>query len=99
MQQTLKINTVITIPETHVLIEKEEYNRLRTNDVLGETGDSKWLEEKVNVNFRLFARKVLLPNKEELQGFVRFPDKTHRHWKFQKTKMSQWLDDNWIKWN
>lgn len=97
MIQTLQLNTVIEIPQTHVLIEKEEYERLITNDVLGETGDSKWLEQKIGCDFKSFARNVLEPNKDELKQFVRFPDlsKGQRKWLFKKTEMSLWLEENW----
>lgn len=98
MKQTLKINAVVEIPQTHVLIERTEYEELVKQSVLGETGDSKWLEQIVGMSFQTIVSKLLWPYKEELEDFVAYPNEYHRKWRFHKAKMKLWLDNNWGKW-
>lgn len=96
MQQTIQVT--IPVPETNVLINKEEYNDLITQQLNGRVWNMKQLEAHTDRSAQWLREKVLYPNKKELDiangGFVKFPNTHGAPWKFGALRMSEWLENN-----
>lgn len=102
MQQTISINTPITIqvPEEFKVVNRDEYDRLIEHDLLGKTWTMDDLRERLNnVDPRWIKDNILYPFRSELDircgGFVVYPRTKGKPWKFQALKMAQFLDDHW----
>lgn len=97
-KQKIKIVATVEIPDDHILVSLEEYDRLKKLDTLGQTGNSEWFEQQLPFSFQVARERILIPFRDELEDFVLYPETTGQPWKFAKTKMLKWLDDNWARW-
>ncbi len=53
-----------------------------------------WVKFKMDIKSDTYLRRnILLPNKEELQKFVIFPEKRGEHWRFHRELMQEWIDN------
>ena len=53
-----------------------------------------WVKVKMDIKSDRYLRsKVLMPNKDELQDFVIFPEKRGERWRFHRKLMQQWIDE------
>lgn len=97
--QQLTVN--ITIPDTHVLITKIEYEEMKQNELHGEwwtmadlksktkMKSSDWIEK--NILYVSKFRKVLDVNNG---GFVYYSGGSGKPWSFQAKKMAEFLEKN-----
>lgn len=86
----------IKIPDDHVLMTKQNHEKLIENDLVGRVWSMKQLEERTNRS-GLWLRKNILEvpqYKGELQEFVHYPETQGQTWKFGALKMSKWLEEN-----
>lgn len=98
--QTERITDVVIVDENGIRykIEREDtLNRLKKNDAFGQTGGMEWFLEQTQISFSTAKTTILLPFKEELRNFVSYPGENGKYWRFKKTEMKQWLEDNWTR--
>ncbi|EAC5831976.1 DUF771 domain-containing protein [Listeria monocytogenes] len=96
------LSVKIEIPETHVIIPKEEYEGLLSYVNYGRWWSLKDLEDRVNKKRAWLEEKFLLkPSfkkilsiEENPDGFVKYPKGRGDEWAFQATKMSDFLEEN-----
>ncbi|EDN8810077.1 DUF771 domain-containing protein [Listeria monocytogenes] len=94
------LNVKIEIPETHVIIPKEEYEGLLISVNYGRWWSLKDLENRVSKKRAWIEEKILLkPSfkkmlniEENPDGFVKYPKGRGDEWSFQATKMSEFLE-------
>lgn len=96
MTQTIQVS--VSIPESHVLIEKSEYIEL-----LEMTLDPVWsmadLKKKLKIASEITIKEKLLDNpkfQKELRekGIVHYPDENFNRWRFNARKMNRFIDEN-----
>ncbi|MCO6060541.1 DUF771 domain-containing protein, partial [Pseudomonas sp. MOB-449] len=92
------LNVTVPIPETHVLITKDEYDEL-----IGYSLDPVWnmsdLKEKLNIasDETIKARFLFHPRFEKelrAQGIVHYPDENFNRWRFNARKMNKFVDEH-----
>lgn len=79
------------------MIPEEEFKDLNRLRELGNTGNMKWFLSKVDMTENTAKEKILYPFRKELERMVFFPEKKGQPWKFKKTVISEWLEENWEK--
>ena len=93
MAQTLDVK--IEIPETHILVKVEDYQRLLHEVSLGQAKDIEWLKVKTGIKSSdKLKERILYPFQKELQDFVHYPEGKGDSWRFKKNEMERWLDQN-----
>ncbi|SBO16277.1 DUF771 domain-containing protein [Carnobacterium divergens] len=100
MVQILEVSVPIQIPENFVLVEKNEYQKLKENELLGSTWDMKDLRSKLkNMSSSSIKSKLLYPNQKLLDvkngGFVKYPSGRGSDWRFGALKMANYIEENW----
>lgn len=96
MPQT--INVTVPIPDTHVLIAKEEYEEL-FNYSLDPVWDLKDLKKKLKMSSDDTIKDRLLfnPKFEKIlkkQGIAHYPDASFNRWRFNAKKMNKFIDEH-----
>ncbi|PNZ27183.1 DUF771 domain-containing protein [Staphylococcus rostri] len=96
MTQTIQVT--VPIPDTHILIEKQEYV-----DLMEMTLDPVWtmkdLKSKLKIASEDTIRRKFLENVKfykELKekGIVHYPDENFNRWRFNARKMNRFIDEN-----
>lgn len=96
MIRELKRNITIEIPETHVLIEKVEFERLEElSDVTWVKGLD-WLKEQKGIRTTTTLRKnILYKYRDQLEdSCVSYPEHKGENWYFNVAPMKKWLRNN-----
>lgn len=99
MEQSIKIQAIIPIPEDQILIEKVELERLQSLELQGRYWTMQDLEERINKKREWIKDNILFKPKFKMildinnGGFVYYPEKKGQNWSFQATKMSKFLDE------
>ncbi|MGS5450986.1 DUF771 domain-containing protein [Staphylococcus aureus] len=96
MTQTL--NVTVPIPDTHVLVSKDEYEEL-INYSLDPVWDLKELKKKLKMSADDTIKDRLLthPKFEKLlkkQGIVHYPDENLNRWRINTRKMNKFIDEH-----
>lgn len=96
MQQTLSVS--IPIPDTHVLIEKTEYEDLQ-NLTLNPIWDMKDLKQKLKMSSDDTVKDKLLYNPKFMKelkekGIVHYPNEDFNRWRFNARKMNAFIDEH-----
>ncbi|WP_180548891.1 DUF771 domain-containing protein [Staphylococcus haemolyticus] len=96
MTQTL--NVTVPIPDTHVLVAKDEYNELLSYS-LDPVWDLKELKKKLKMSADDTIKERLLthPKFEKLlkkQGIVHYPDESLNRWRINARKMNKFIDEH-----
>ncbi|BAE05106.1 MULTISPECIES: DUF771 domain-containing protein [Staphylococcus] len=96
MTQTL--NVTVPIPDTHVLVSKDEYEEL-INYSLDPVWDLKELKKKLKMSADDTIKDRLLthPKFEKLlkkQGIVHYPDENLNRWRINARKMNKFIDEH-----
>ncbi|UXR79027.1 MULTISPECIES: DUF771 domain-containing protein [unclassified Staphylococcus] len=96
MTQTIQVS--VSIPESHVLIEKSEYLEL-LEMTLNPVWNMNDLKKKLKMSSDDTIKNKLLYNpKFEKQlkklGIAHYPDDSFNRWRFNARKMSRFIDDN-----
>ena len=96
MTQTL--NVTVPIPDTHVLVAKDEYEELLSYS-LDPVWDLKELKKKLKMSSDDTIKDRLLfnPKFENLlkqQGIAHYPDESLNRWRFNARKMSNFIDEH-----
>lgn len=96
MPQT--INVTVPIPDTHVLIAKEEYEEL-FNYSLDPVWDLKDLKKKLKISSDDTIKDKLLFNPKfekvlKKQGIAHYPDESFNRWRFNARKMNKFIDEH-----
>ncbi|MFD2682608.1 DUF771 domain-containing protein [Virgibacillus sp. MSP4-1] len=100
MEQSIKIQAVIPIPEDQILIEKVELERLKSLELQGRYWSMQDLEERINKKREWIKENILYKPKFKMildvnnGGFVYYPEKKGQNWSFQANKMAHFLDKN-----
>lgn len=94
MQQTLSVS--IPIPDTHVLIEKTEYEALQ-NLMLDPIWDMKDLKQKLKMSSDDTVKDKLLYNPKFMKelkekGIAHYPNEDFNRWRFNARKMNAFID-------
>nr|DAQ42659.1 MAG TPA: protein of unknown function (DUF771) [Caudoviricetes sp.] len=103
MQATLTISSLNHVivdeltGERWKMIPEEEYTKINKEKERGNTGDMKWFLEKVCMTEKTAKEKILYPFRNELENIVLYSDTKGKPWKFKKTSVSEWLEENWKK--
>lgn len=103
MEQKLKVELEIKIPDDYVLITKVEYEELLQERLKGRYWTMRELEERVGKKQEWIKENILYPQnfKKQLDvqqgGFVYYPGRQGEKWSFQATKMTKFLEDNFYK--
>lgn len=98
MQQQLKVELTIKIPEDMVLISKVELEELQKLELTGGWWSMKDLEKRLNKSSEWIKEKILYqPRFKKLLdsdngGFVYYPKSRGQTWSFQANKMAAFLD-------
>lgn len=98
MQQQLKVELTIKIPEDMVLISKVELEELQKLELTGVWWSMKDLEKRLNKSSEWIKEKILYqPRFKKLLdsdngGFVYYPKSRGQTWSFQANKMVAFLD-------
>lgn len=96
MTQTLTVS--VPIPDTHVLVSKDEYDELLSYS-LDPVWDLKELKRKLKMSSDETIKDRLLfnPKFEKLlkkQGIAHYPDESLNRWRFNARKMSNFIDEH-----
>ena len=96
MTQTLSVT--VPIPDTYVLIAKDEYDEL-LNYSLDPVWDLKELKRKLKMSSDDTIKDRLLfnPKFEKLlkqQGIAHYPDESLNRWRFNARKMNKFIDEH-----
>lgn len=96
MTQTL--NVTVPIPDTHVLVAKDEYEELLSYS-LDPVWDLKELKKKLKMSsdYTIKDRLLFNPKFEKLlkqQGIAHYPDESLNRWRFNARKMSNFIDEH-----
>ncbi|MCH4503499.1 DUF771 domain-containing protein [Staphylococcus haemolyticus] len=96
MKQTLTVS--VPIPETHVLVSKDEYDELLSYS-LDPVWDLKELKKKLKMSADDTIKERLLthPKFEKLlkkQGIVHYPDESLNRWRINARKMNKFIDEH-----
>lgn len=96
MNQTLTVS--VPIPETHVLVSKDEYDELLSYS-LDPVWDLKELKKKLKMSADDTIKDRLLthPKFEKLlkkQGIVHYPDENLNRWRINARKMNKFIDEH-----
>ena len=103
MEQSIKIEAIIPIPQDQVLINKVELERLQSLELTGKYWSMQDLEERINkkrdwikenILYKPKFKKILDVNSG---GFVYYPEKKGQNWSFQASKMATFLDENFTE--
>lgn len=103
MEQSIKIEAIIPIPQDQVLINKVELERLQSLELTGKYWSMQDLEERINKKRDWIKENILYKSKfrEILDlkygGFVYYPEKKGQNWSFQASKMATFLDENFAE--
>ena len=96
MTQTL--NVTVPIPDTHILVAKDEYEELLSYS-LDPVWDLKELNKKLKMSADDTIKERLLthPKFEKLlkkQGIVHYPDESLNRWRINARKMNKFIDEH-----
>lgn len=96
MTQTL--NVTVPIPDTHVLVAKDEYEELLSYS-LDPVWDLKELKKKLKMSSDDTIKDRLLfnPKFEKLlkqQGIAHYPDESLNRWRFNARKMNKFIEEH-----
>lgn len=96
MTQTL--NVTVPIPDTHILVAKDEYEELLSYS-LDPVWDLKELKKKLKMSADDTIKDRLLthPKFEKLlkkQGIVHYPDENLNRWRINARKMNKFIDEH-----
>ncbi|MBE7361294.1 DUF771 domain-containing protein [Staphylococcus haemolyticus] len=96
MTQTL--NVTVPIPDTHILVAKDEYEELLSYS-LDPVWDLKELKKKLKMSADDTIKERLLthPKFEKLlkkQGIVHYPDESLNRWRINARKMNKFIDEH-----
>ncbi|MEF7494733.1 DUF771 domain-containing protein [Lysinibacillus sphaericus] len=100
MQQAIKAEISINIPNDQILISKVEYEKLQTHSLHGVYWTMSDLENRIGKKQVWIKDNILYPQKFKKQldvlqgGFVYYPKAKGEKWSFLASKMSQFLEDN-----
>lgn len=94
--QSLQVK--IDIPESHVLIEKAEYDHLRDQENLGKYYTMKELSELTGKSSQWLKDNLLNHpiRRKKVESFVHYPQSSGDHWAFKATEMRQFLEDEFL---
>jgi len=95
---TQTLSVTVPIPDTHVLIAKDEYDEL-LNYSLDPVWDLKELKRKLKMSSDDTIKDRLLfnPKFEKLlkqQGIAHYPDESLNRWRFNARKMNKFIDEH-----
>ncbi|PTK42101.1 DUF771 domain-containing protein [Staphylococcus haemolyticus] len=96
MTQTLTVS--VPIPDTHVLVAKDEYDELLSYS-LDPVWDMNDLKKKLKmtsdktVKERLLERHKFMKKLRD-EGIVHYPDENFNRWRFNARKMSKFIDEH-----
>ncbi|PTK84594.1 DUF771 domain-containing protein [Staphylococcus haemolyticus] len=96
MTQTLTVT--VPIPDTHVLVAKDEYDELLSYS-LDPVWDMNDLKKKLKmtsdktVKERLLERHKFMKELRD-EGIVHYPDENFNRWRFNARKMSKFIDEH-----
>lgn len=102
MNQKLKVQISIPIPENQILIDKVELERLKASELIGIYWTMSDLEERVGRKKDWIKEHILYNPKFKsildvnLGGFVYYPEKKGQTWSFHASKMASFLDSNFV---
>mgnify|MGYP001953273435 CR=1 FL=1 len=103
MQQKISVQLLIPIPETHVIIDKLEFEALKKSELLGVYWSMTDLEKRMGRKKDWIKQHVLYnPRfKSTLDvtygGFVYYPKKKGEPWSFHAIQMVKFLAENFIQ--
>jgi len=103
MEQKLKVELEIKIPENYVLITKVEYKELQHDLLVGRYWTMQDLENQIGKKQVWIKENILYPPKFKKQldvlqgGFVYYPKAKGEKWSFHATKMANFLEENFYK--
>lgn len=83
---------------TRYKLENEDrLKHLKKCEELGQTGDMKWFLEQTKVSYNTAKDTILYPFRQELEQFVSYPGENGKNWRFKKSEMKMWLEQNWYR--
>lgn len=100
MDQCIKANVVIQIPEEYILVEKTEYERLKIEDDLGKWWTLSDVMKRVNRKRTWLLENLLnnpkYRNKIDIRkgGFVKYPSGGKDSYLFLASETKKFLEDN-----
>lgn len=100
MDQCIKANVVIQIPEEYILVEKTEYERLKIEDDLGKWWTLSDVMKRVNRKRTWLLENLLnnpkYRNKIDIRkgGFVKYPTGGKDSYLFLASETKKFLEDN-----
>ncbi|PMC35734.1 DUF771 domain-containing protein [Bacillus sp. UMB0899] len=103
MEQSIKIQAIIPIPEDQILIEKVEFERLQALELQGRFWSMQDLEERINKKRDWIKENILYKPKFKAildinnGGFVYYPEKKGQNWSFQATQMAKFLEGHFVE--
>ncbi|MBA1160316.1 DUF771 domain-containing protein [Bacillus licheniformis] len=103
MEQCIKVQAIIPIPENQILIEKVELKRLQSLELVGKYWSMQDLEERTNKKRDWIKENILYKPKFRMildvnyGGFVYYPERKGQNWSFQANKMAKFLDENFAE--
>lgn len=103
MEQKLKVELEIKIPDDYVLITKIEYEELQQNRLVCRYWTMAELEDRIGKKQVWIKENILYQPKffkqlDVLQGgFVYYPKAKGEKWSFHATKMANFLENNFYK--
>ncbi|WP_088815673.1 MULTISPECIES: DUF771 domain-containing protein [Listeria] len=99
MNFTQSLEVSIQIPETYVLIKKDEYIELKESLLFGSWWDMKELSNRTKLSKDWLIENILYQPRfkkvldVEEGGFVKYPCGKGSKWLFQASKMSEFLEE------
>lgn len=92
------LNVQIPIPETHVLIEKSEYEELKNNEVFGQYYTMKDLQRLTGKSDTwLYENLLNNPHRlERMKSFTHIPQGRGDKWLFKATGLRDFLESEFL---
>ena len=93
------LNVQIPIPDSHVLIEKSEYEELKSNEALGQYYTMKDLQRLTGKSDTwLYENLLNNPHRlERMKSFTHIPQGRGDKWLFKATGLREYLEDEFLE--
>ena len=93
------LNVQIPIPDSHVLIEKSEYEELKSNEALGQYYTMKDLQRLTGKSDTwLYENLLNNPHRlERIKPFTHIPEYKGDKWLFKATGLREYLENEFLE--
>ena len=98
--QEIIAEVTIKIPEDHILVEKARIQELEARAEPEWVAGLEWFSRQTGIgNHQTLKEKILYPYRDQLEGFVDYPERRGELWRFNTYPVKKWLQKSFKKVN